>query len=98
MLEIEDADDGMPAAQCPDQAGFRAGYCCDDHLFAAMLILEQTAEWNQELWVVAIDFEKAFDTVEHKSIWAALQSQWMPTPYINLLSNMYNNQRGRFLL
>ena len=49
------------AEQCPDQAGFRAGYNCDDHLFATTLLAEKCNEFNVPLWTATLDFKKAFD-------------------------------------
>ena len=58
--------------QAVDQAGFRSGYSCDDHIFTITLMSEMFAEFRTPLWVVAIDFRKAFDSLEHSSLWAAL--------------------------
>ena len=32
-------------------------------------------EWNSELWLALVDFEKAFDTVEHDALWQALAAR-----------------------
>ena len=46
-------------------------------------------KWNQPLWVAlwvaALDFKKAFDSVEHDALWKALEEQEVPETYINLL-------------
>eukprot|EP00959_Pyramimonas_sp_CCMP1952_P383620 8039344-Pyramimonas_sp.AAC.1 len=39
-----------------------------------------------------IDFEKAFDTVEHDTLWAALADQGVPSAYIDLLKRLYARQ------
>ena len=36
-----------------------------------------------------VDYEKAFDSVEHKKIRAALEKQGVKKSYIELLTNMY---------
>ena len=38
-----------------------------------------------------VDYEKAFDSVEHKKILAALEKQGVNKGYIELLTNMYNS-------
>ena len=48
----------LNGAQTCDQAGFRSGYSCDDHLFAITMMIEISLEWNQPLWVAAIDFKR----------------------------------------
>ena len=56
-------------AQSVDQAGFRPGFSCDDHMFTITLLAEKMNEYNLPLWVVAVDFRKAFDTINHGSLW-----------------------------
>ena len=68
--------------QSHDQAGFRKDYGCDDHLFTMILLAEAALEWRLDLWVVAVDFRKAFDSVEHAAIWRALAKQDVPAIYI----------------
>lgn len=75
----------LEAQQPPDQAGFRATYSTEDHLFTLLQIQERASEWGQNIWIAALDFKKAFDTVEHTSLWEALQRQKVPNNYIQLL-------------
>ena len=56
--------------QSVGQAGFRKGYSCDDHLLTIVLLHEKMYEHNLNLWVAAVDFEKAFDSVSHASLGA----------------------------
>ena len=55
--------DKLLEAQSEDQAGFRPGYSCEDHLFAITLLAEKYNEYNKPLWVATLDFKKAFDSV-----------------------------------
>ena len=84
----------LTQAQSCDQAGFRPGFSCDDNLFAIMLLTEKMNEFNQPLWVVAVDFKKAFDTINHRSLWKALQEQGVPGIYITCLQKLYAGQEG----
>ena len=59
----------LDTVQPVDQAGFRSGFSCDDHLFAMPQLWEKHAEFRMPLWAAAVDFEKAFDSVEHDSLW-----------------------------
>ena len=63
-----------------------------DHLFTFHLLRERANEWGHNLWVAALDFKKAFDSVEHKSIWAALKAQIVQPEYIVLLQQLYGGQ------
>jgi hypothetical protein len=84
----------LDAAQPVDQAGFRSGYSCDDHLLAIMLIIDSFSEHRLPLWICAIDFEKAFDTVEHAFLWQSLAEQGVAPQYVCLLAAMYEDQSG----
>ena len=48
--------------------------------------------------MVFVDYRKAFDTVEHPSLWKALESQGLSSCYINLLQKLYCNTSGRIML
>ena len=65
----------MEAAQTVDQAGFRSGFSCDEHLFTVAQLAERADESKVPLWVAAVDFRKAFDCVEHACTWDALRKQ-----------------------
>ena len=52
-----------------EQAGFRPGRSCTDQIFVLRTILEQSMEWNSTLYLNFIDFEKAFDSVHHDTLW-----------------------------
>ena len=49
------------------------------------MVYEKMMEWNQNLWIVAIDFRKAFDSVFHSSIWTSLIEQQVPLTYRKLV-------------
>ena len=84
----------LDAQQCKDQAGFRKGFSTVDHLFTASMIIDKANEWNAEVWLAAVDYTKAFDSVEHSSIWGALAEQNVPPHYIQLLGRLYSCQTG----
>ena len=35
--------------------------------------MEKCEEWGKDLWLVAVHFEKAFDSIEHDAVWEALR-------------------------
>ena len=55
----------LDTLQSVDQAGFKKGFGCDDHLFTVVQLIEKMSEFNRPLWICAVDFRKAFDSVEH---------------------------------
>ena len=69
-------DLGLPCAS------LSPGDSTKDHSFTFQQLRQRAAEWHQPLWVAAIDFKKAFDIVEHSSVWTALRDQGMEETYI----------------
>lgn len=84
----------LESKQSEDQAGFRKSYCMLDHIYALVLIQEKAEEWRHECWIAAVDFMKAFDSVEHESIWIALREQGVGEEYVALLRALYKGQKG----
>ena len=84
----------MDKAQAVDQAGFRAGFSCDDHLFVLTLLGEMFEEYRRPLWIIAVDFRKAFDSVCQQSLWQAMLSQGVPNTYMHFLMKLYDGQTG----
>jgi hypothetical protein len=82
----------VDARQSHDQAGFRCNYGCDDHLFAVSMLRQRADEFQLPLWVAAVDFRKAFDSVEHEAVWSALERLDVPEVYIDVLKRLYSNQ------
>jgi len=87
----------LDQSQPPDQAGFRAGYGCQDHLHTIILIIEAMNEFQLPLWVCAIDFKKAFDSVEHDHLWEALSQQKVPNRYTRRLAQLYRGQTAKII-
>jgi hypothetical protein len=76
-----------------EQAGFRRGRGCSDHICALRNIIEQCTEWQRELYVNFIDYEKAFDSVHRETLWKILRSYGVPTKIINVIKQFYINFR-----
>ena len=41
------------------------------------------------MWVAAIDFKKAFDSIQHEAIWKSLRNHSVSEQYISLLKKLY---------
>lgn len=83
----------LEAAQAVKQAGFRAGFSCEDHLLSMVLLIEACSEFNLPLWWIStVDFQKAFDAMEHSALWKALSQQGVDGHYTRLMSVLYENQ------
>eukprot|EP00973_Karenia_brevis_P070325 9775396-Karenia_brevis.AAC.1 len=58
-------------------------------------LIENCDEFNLPLWTCALDYQKAFDSVSHSSLWRALRNQGVPICYVSVLARLYKNQTGR---
>ena len=54
-----------------EQAGFRPGRSCSEHIFTMRQILEQSQEWNTTIYADFIDFQIAFDSIlgQSSALW-----------------------------
>ena len=76
-----------------EQAGFRRGRGCVNQIFVLRTIVEQSLEWNSSLYVNYIDFQKAFDSIHHPSLWKILEAYGFPSKVVNILKDMYADNR-----
>ena len=51
-----------------DQYGFRSWKGTTNAMFALYMIIERVVEKQNDLYLCFVDFEKAFDTVQHEEI------------------------------
>jgi len=55
------------------QASFRKNRSCTDQIAMLLIILEQSLEWNSALYINFVDYEKAFDSMDHQTLWKLLR-------------------------
>ena len=85
----------LDRAQCPDQAGFRHDYSTVDHVFVFKMLQEKSEEFQMNTWAAALDFKKAFDSIDQQYLWSTLREQQVPKTYIDILQDLYRNQTAR---
>ena len=78
--------------QSVGQAAYRKGFSTDDHLLVVGLVFELCSEWNVDVRLGIVDFQKAFDTVEHASLWQALAEHGVSAEFVDVLRALYSNQ------
>ena len=66
-----------------------------DHLHALNQVIEKTNEYQLNLCVGYIDFDKAFDSVEHKDLFASLRTAGINENYVQILEDIYTNASAR---
>ena len=72
-----------------EQAGFRKGYSTVDHLQTINQLIEKCNEFNRPLCIGNFDYEKAFNSIEHKAIFKALRPIGINETYITILEDTY---------
>ncbi|KAL9971331.1 hypothetical protein ACROYT_G023842 [Oculina patagonica] len=72
-----------------EQAGFRRGRGCTDQLFALRNIIEQCTEWQRQLYINFVDFQKAFDSIHRDSLWRILRAYGVPQKIVQLIQSFY---------
>ena len=64
---------------------------CIDHIFTLRNILEESIEWNRNIHLNFIDFEKAFDTIHKNTLWKLLLSYGCPEKFVSIIKLFYKN-------
>lgn len=80
--------------QPDDKFGFRRNKRIDDIFVIVESITGKTNEWHFPLLMISLDLRRPFAKVKFAPLFAALREHNMPESYINLLSVLYENQKG----
>ncbi|VDP22530.1 unnamed protein product [Schistosoma margrebowiei] len=66
------------------QAGFRKNRSRIDQIATLRIIMEQSIEWNSSLYINFIEYEKAFDSVDRKTLWKLLRYYGVPQKIVKI--------------
>ena len=81
-----------------EQAGFRAGYSTQDHIFTLQSIIDiylnKLNRNNTKLFCAFIDYQKAFDLVDRTSLWSKLLDYNINGRLMKLIFNMYQDTKA----
>ena len=81
--------------ELPDaQAGFRKGRGTRDQIANICWIIEKTREFQKNIYFCFIDYAKAFDCVDHNTLWKILKEMGIPDHLTCLLRNLYAGQKA----
>ena len=78
-----------------NQAGFRPGRGCIDHIFTLRQVLEQRHMYRRPTILVFLDFKGAFDSVDRSVLLNILAQQGMPQKFVNIIRSLYSHTSGR---
>jgi hypothetical protein len=79
------------------QAGFRPNRSCIDQINTLRIIIKQSLEFQSPLYLLFVDYQKAFDSVYRRWIWKALEERSLPNKFIKLIKEGYNQFSYRVL-
>ncbi|KAK6744007.1 hypothetical protein RB195_010982 [Necator americanus] len=88
----------LDEVQPQEQAGFRQGFSCLDHIQTVSRVIEVCREYRLPLVLTFVDYEKAFDSVETNAILSALVDQGVDASYVRTLANCYDRCTARIQL
>ena len=72
-----------------EQAGFRKGRSCTDHIATLRIVVEQSVERQSSAYTCFVDFQKAFDSIHREPLWRLLRLYGVPTKIVNIIRKFY---------
>ena len=76
------------------QAGFRKGRGIRDQIANIHWIIKKASKFQKIIYFCSIDYDKAFDCVDHNKLWKILKEMGIPDHLTCLLRNMYAGQEA----
>ena len=76
------------------QAGFRKGRRTRDQIANIHWIIEKTREFQKNIYFCFIDYDTAFDCVDHNKLWQILKEMGISDHLTCLLRNLYAGQEA----
>jgi hypothetical protein len=61
-----------------EQAGFQPNRSCIDQINTLRIIIEQSLEIHSPLYLMFVDYKRAFDSINRECIWNALEGKRTP--------------------
>ena len=81
--------------ELPDvQAGFRKGRGTRDQIAIICEMMTKAREFQENIYFCFIDYNKAFDCIDHNKLWKFLKEMGIPDHLICLLRNLFAAQDG----
>jgi Reverse transcriptase (RNA-dependent DNA polymerase) len=74
-----------------NQFGFMPGRSTMEAIFLIRQLMERHREQKNDIHMIFIDLEKAYDKIPRNIMWWALKRKLVPTKYVTLIKDMYTN-------
>ncbi|KAI5734561.1 hypothetical protein M8J77_007970 [Diaphorina citri] len=85
----------LEAGISDSQFGFRSGMGTREALFAVNILIQRCLDLNKDIHACFIDFEKAFDKVQHEKLKQILIQKNINTKDIQIITSLYWNQTAK---
>ena len=76
------------------QMGFRKGKGTRDAIFQLRSLCERSLQMGQDVYICFIDYQKAFDRVNHDKLVELMEKAGIPELERRLIINLYWNQKA----
>ena len=94
LLKQRFLDAGAESRLWQSQFGFRKGRCTEDAIYVALRKVEQAcARRNGQTRLLALDWKKAFDSINLASLLDALRRFGLPEHCLNMIAGMMRHRR-----
>ena len=77
-----------------EQAGFKKGSSTMDHVFALYCLIDLYLQHKKRLFCTFVDFQKAFDSVQHSLLWEKLLSININGRILKVIQNIYSKSKS----
>ena len=81
-----------------EQGGFRKDRRGTDNLYIVKEIIEHARKSNKKYYVVFLDIEKAYDTVDRKVLWEIMRRIGIEKKIIRIMESLYENTKDIFYI
>ena len=80
-----------------ERVGFRQNRSCTDQIKPLRVIIEQSVEFQSPLYMLFVDYQRAFDSLNGAWIWDELKVRGLPSKFINIIKEGYEDFNCRVL-
>ena len=94
---LERMRDALEGRLRDEQARFSKDRSCCDQIATLRIIVEQTMEWSTGLYMVFVNFEKAFDSLDREVLWTILRHYRVPEKIVRMIRVFYDGFQARVL-
>jgi hypothetical protein len=74
-----------------EQAGFHHNRSCIDQINTLTVIIEQCVEFQSPLYMLFVDYQRAFDSLRRAWIWDETKVRGLPSKFINIIKEGYED-------